>query len=678
MAIYNVFLTFLSLVTSTSIKQITNEDFDDTMRDSITTNESALKYVLHHTWREKETADVSFDKIFLLCTDDVLKAKETTGISSYDIFLKQMVEVYYNKGKNINTFINSIEQIPCGDNLDDLDRVKTSIIDVSRRILAFKDSVMGDQNEVRLYMDTTGGPRNAAMILLVISRIMAYHGITVRGVYYSSLKRIDNVPKEITVHRILDVYNLFDMIAGFEEFKLFGSAKKLNEYFDDEDASPSKDEAIDSSTHQLLAAMDGFSEAINISSRGAFEKSIASLDESLALVKASARDDSRSKSFDQELVELLQQPIEESYAELLEHHHNDTSDELAYIDWCLDHDYLQQALTLFCEYVPEYVVDKGIIEIDKTVLANDRELYKDLYNSSDTRSTPMRLFNAINKARRQASKYGGEPAKEELAPKIDWKIRKFLRWMINDRNTIIYDEHDISRQTKLIGEMIDRRIEQLLSDCSSLLRTKGFMLYPPRDRDVKNYTLIDWIHFLGDIMKSPSHIVNINDVFLPMRLHFFKAVFKEYPCNQYVSVDNETQTLHFTNTSNEAYEAVCKDFIHYITNGFDGKQYKGLIVYRLDATGLSPTQYVQRMIDLANGTNKVDLYNLTGVMIPTGDLETISNTLLFLDKYFEIKKARNDSNHANKEALCKYTTARELREEIKRCVDLARLLSRNK
>jgi len=25
------------------------------------------------------------------------------------------------------------------------------------------------------------------------------------------------------------------MIAGFEEFKLFGSAKKLNEYFDDED-----------------------------------------------------------------------------------------------------------------------------------------------------------------------------------------------------------------------------------------------------------------------------------------------------------------------------------------------------------------------------------------------------------------------------------------------------------
>ena len=62
--------------------------------------------------------------------------------------------------------------------------------------------------------------------------------------------------------------------------------------------------------------MDEFSEAINISSRGAFEKSIANLDESLSLVKASARHECRCKSFNQELVELLQQPIEESYAEI--------------------------------------------------------------------------------------------------------------------------------------------------------------------------------------------------------------------------------------------------------------------------------------------------------------------------------------------------------------------------
>ena len=107
-----------------------------------------------------------------------------------------------------------------------------------------------------------------------------------------------------------------------------------------------------------------FQKLLNISSRGAFETSVARLDESLSLVSNTASDSDKNKSFDQELVKLLHKPIEQSYTTLLQHHHNHTSDELAYIDWCLDHDYLQQALTLFCEYVPEYAVEKGIIKYD--------------------------------------------------------------------------------------------------------------------------------------------------------------------------------------------------------------------------------------------------------------------------------------------------------------------------
>ena len=42
MAIHNIFLTFLSIVTNTSVKRVTNEDIDDSIRDVITTNETAL------------------------------------------------------------------------------------------------------------------------------------------------------------------------------------------------------------------------------------------------------------------------------------------------------------------------------------------------------------------------------------------------------------------------------------------------------------------------------------------------------------------------------------------------------------------------------------------------------------------------------------------------------------
>ena len=54
-------------------------------------------------------------------------------------------------------------------------------------------------------MDTTGGPRNAAMILLVISRMMAYHGIVVEDMYYSGYTRVKDAPDQIKVHRVLDI-----------------------------------------------------------------------------------------------------------------------------------------------------------------------------------------------------------------------------------------------------------------------------------------------------------------------------------------------------------------------------------------------------------------------------------------------------------------------------------------
>ena len=69
------------------------------------------------------------------------------------------------------------------------------------------------------------GPRNAAMILLVISRMMAYHGIVVEDMYYSGYTRVKDAPDQIKVHRVLDIYNLFDIVAGFEELIIYGECK---------------------------------------------------------------------------------------------------------------------------------------------------------------------------------------------------------------------------------------------------------------------------------------------------------------------------------------------------------------------------------------------------------------------------------------------------------------------
>ncbi len=84
--------------------------------------------------------------------------------SSYDIFLNQMCKFYNVMGKNKQDFIDSLHPVACGMDLDDISRIKSSIIEISKAILDFKETFTNENDEVRLYMDITGGPRNAAMI----------------------------------------------------------------------------------------------------------------------------------------------------------------------------------------------------------------------------------------------------------------------------------------------------------------------------------------------------------------------------------------------------------------------------------------------------------------------------------------------------------------------------------
>ena len=699
--VYNIYLTFPSEVktnkekTNINASTATKLELKNNFEKILTTSETAIKYLFKKKIEEEKELDFTLDKVFLLRSKLVggivgfapeiatTYPEFNTNTRHLEVLCSQIDTFYkaYFEQEITPLFSTVIKEIPCGDSLDNTKELGDNIIKLCKEIVAYKKTLPAS-SKIRLYIDTTGGFRNAAMIFLILGRIMSYLGIEVADVFYTSWKE-----GNCSVHPIKDTYELLDLVAGFEEFKLYGSAKKLNAHFKanqvDENGQENSDaenkENNNSSIHELLSAMDSFSEAINISSRGSFEKSIKRLDESLALVRSTTDNPSANKNFDQELVELLQDPIEKSYDTLLDHHRNNTSDELAYIDWCLDHDYLQQALTLFCEYVPEYALEKGIIEIDAARLsAEDEETANEIYNTADLRSTSMRVFNAINKARGQNAIFGSEGAKEELSPKIDKKIREALHKITQKRGEIIKTEFDISVRTKRLNTFVDEVIQQLETDCEKMLNSKGFTLYPSEEGEVNNYTLIDWISFLGDISKKSSNMEFINTVLLPLRLHFIKAVFKVEPCNKYTSVQVNQKELRFNAKSDFAFNVVRNTFVDYVKGAFDGeKQYKSLILYKSDMLVVTPRQYAEQLIASKNCRNgKVEIYNMPGIFILHKNIENVSDTIYFIEQYFEIKKARNDTNHANKETQCKYKTSPELRREIRKCIEVARRLSK--
>lgn len=262
-------------------------------------------------------------------------------------------EAYFNK-KITPSFSEIKKVIPCGDSLDNTKQLGDNIIKLCEQIIEYKSELPSD-SKIKLYIDTSGGFRNAAMLFLIVGRIMSYMGIEVANIYYTSW-----VKGVCTVHEIKDTYDLLDLIAGFEEFLMFGSAKKLNDHYrvNESNLQITQETSNQKSIDELLKAMNQFSDVINISRRGEFKTELSILNQKLSQIHFDY--DSSVEGFNYQLIKLLREPIEKEYTSLFKQKSLDTMDELSYVEWCLKHDYIQQALTLFKECVPDFLIKKAL------------------------------------------------------------------------------------------------------------------------------------------------------------------------------------------------------------------------------------------------------------------------------------------------------------------------------
>ena len=146
---------------------------------------------------------------------------------------------------------------------------------------------------------------------------------------------------------------------------------------------------------------------------------------------------------------------------------------------------------------------------------------------------------------------------------------------------------------------------------------------------------------------------------------------------EYIICDADNSSFRLKKTSMLARNIVCNGILKHLIEEKKHKVYKSLIMHQLPDTKDSAVTTAELLLSQRQPYDKgVPLFEVSGVYIPHVALEDVTKTMKFIEQYFEIKKARNDSNHANKEMLCKYTTSQELRHEIRKCVAIARELSR--
>ena len=381
----HILLTFLSDVkknrkdSQTRPNLVSKSKFEG-LGDTYTTNESALLYILKYGWKEEP---VRIERIFTFASKRVYQNPVGAVCEGYR-FPEASVDENGNSLTHFAYFRKRVADIVDVDRCIPITGIAPeyeetvlkyneaspytsdtmgAVIGMAGKIQHYLRSVKEkDPDEpVVLHADMTGGFRHAAMMMIAVMRLIQFEGITIGHVLYSNWTPLANNPEyngEGVVQEVGEIYGMYDLISGAEEFTNFGSVKTFGKYFSEREQSDV--------LHQLLRAMEKFDAAVKVSRRRVFGKAVHELKEQLDNFQRSVASWTRESDaakipsgLNDLLMFSLQNRIEQEYKELFE----EEADELVFVKWCLKHGYLQQALTLYTECFLDFLKDNKLIVI---------------------------------------------------------------------------------------------------------------------------------------------------------------------------------------------------------------------------------------------------------------------------------------------------------------------------
>ena len=335
----NILLTFLSDVKISRDGAVTETPYTNVSGDPVhTTNESAARYL-----KDNSSAPT---QIFILASNKIRNSIKNYSeeITHLEYFKNRMKKFLPGAGY---TIYNYDENFRGDENLKSVAEMAELIQKYSRG------------KEIILHADLTGGMRHINMMMLDIIRLLEYSGVKIGRILYSNY---NPDLKTGTVEEIQNIYDLFQLISGVEEFVNFGSVTAIKKYYGGIEKSDN--------LKNLTDAMENFAEAIKLCRYGQFKAAIENLHDAINDFEID------SNNVQDILMVRLIEKIRAEYAMLIA---TRGQDDLKILRWCVERGYLQQALTLYTERVPEYIYENivtasadAVTEVTKKVKGDDR------------------------------------------------------------------------------------------------------------------------------------------------------------------------------------------------------------------------------------------------------------------------------------------------------------------
>ena len=359
----NILVTALSLYRDSIPEEyILTKDGQEYRVTGRQTNEPVPKAL--HLYLQK--CRQSLDKIILLCTPAALAADES-GKCAADKFRDAMAAA------GISAEIHNLSLNEMADS--------RAIYNASLELLELCRSLP----EPTLYIDSTGGFRDAMMFLISMMQLLKEENFRIADVFYTIYDR--NMPAPYPIVSRMDAYRVYDLISGYESLNTYGDPRKLKEYFANK---PISDQA-----KNILNTLQSVYQELQLCR--VTQSNTALLRLSNLLEQYTPGD----SSFDR-VVELAQA----KYGGI-----RDGFTYPDYIKWYFNHGYIPQTLAFFYETLPDILVSNHILYPSAKLTETLQKSHNSLVSSRNERYT---FINTYFKETYQSFKMKVTNAKEEV------------------------------------------------------------------------------------------------------------------------------------------------------------------------------------------------------------------------------------------------------------------------
>lgn len=360
----NILVTALSLYRDSKPEEyVLSKDSREYRVTGQQTNEPVPMALQQYLQRKGQT----LDKIILLCTPAALAA-DKNGKSAADKFCAAM------DSAGICPDIHTLKLNEMADS--------QAIYNTSLELL----ELCRPFSEPELYIDSTGGFRDAMMFLISMMQLLKGENFRIIDVFYTIYDR--NTPAPYPIVSRMDAYQVYDLISGYEALNTYGDPRKLKEYFA---TRPISDQA-----RNILNTLQSIYQELQLCRVAQSNSALLQLS---GLLEQYTPGDS---AFDR-VVELAQTKyggIQDGFT-----YHE-------YIKWYFNHGYIPQTLAFFYETLPDMLVSQRILYPSAKLAAQLKQKHRSQVGS---RREPYIFINQHFKGTRSTYAQKAASAKAEIA-----------------------------------------------------------------------------------------------------------------------------------------------------------------------------------------------------------------------------------------------------------------------